>query len=187
VKDPLIFSLRPLVSENTLFLDRDGVLNHAVMRGSEISSPRSLNEFRIAEDIDALATPEIVRYWNLVIVSNQPDISRGRIDIEFLKEIHKMLNRRIPLNEVYICPHQQLDGCLCRKPGIGLIQLFRHNHPNLKGKECMVGDRICDRDCAIKAGISFVLRKRPYISEYPTALSVNTIDDLWSLKTQLII
>lgn len=186
MKEPMVFSFRPVKATNTLFLDRDGVLNHAVLRKSEISSPRSLDEFKIADDIDALAVPEIVQHWNLVLVSNQPDLARGEIDLVFLKEIHEIISHRIPLNEVYICPHQQSDGCTCRKPRMGLIQRFRNNHPELNGKECMVGDRISDWNCALKAKIPFVLRKRPYSTKLTKLTAyAYAIDDLWNLKTLL--
>lgn len=184
MKEPLVYSLRPLKAANTLFLDRDGVLNHSVLRKSEISSPRYLKEFKIAEDIDALAVSDIVEHWNLVVVSNQPDLARGEIDLVFLKEIHEIISHRIPLNEVYVCPHQQSDDCTCRKPGTGLIQRFRINHPELKGKECIIGDRISDWKCALKAKIPFVLRKRPYNVKL-TKSTAHAINDLWNLTTLL--
>ena len=66
---PLIYRYRSMRAANTLFLDRDGVLNDEVIRGSEVSSPRCLEEVRIACDIDALGKPEIVENWRLVMVS----------------------------------------------------------------------------------------------------------------------
>ncbi len=182
--EPLVFTFRPLTAANTLFLDRDGVLIHPVLRGLEVSSPRCLEEVRIADDIDALAATDITRHWNIVVVSNQPDLARGRINLKLVKGIHERISRRIPLNAVYICPHQQSDGCVCRKPRLGLIQRFRSDHPESGGKECMVGDRFSDRDCAQNAGIPFVLRKRPYNEELALS-TVLVIDNLWDLRILL--
>lgn len=184
VHEPIVFSFRPLSAANTLFLDRDGVLNYAVRRKTEVSSPRSLKEFRIVNDIDALAAKDIIERWNLVVISNQPDISRGKINLEFLEEIHKKINSRIPLNEVYICPHQHIDGCNCRKPNTGMIQQFHSNHPTFEGKECMVGDRSIDLNCAFTAKIPFIFRKRPYNANLGK-LATYVIEDLWNLKTIL--
>ena len=88
---PIVFRFNNPVSPNTLYLDRDGVLNEAVIRGSEISSPRNLKELKISSDIVALASPNIVKNWNLVIVTNQPDISRGLIDLTFVDEINSKI------------------------------------------------------------------------------------------------
>lgn len=182
--EPLVFQYRPLTAENSLFLDRDGVLIHSVLRGSEVSAPRCLDEVQIADDIDALSAPDITQHWNIVIVSNQPDLSRGTIGVGFVQAINVKINSRILLNVVYVCPHQQSDDCYCRKPEDGLIRRFRSDYPQLKGKECMVGDRISDRDCAFSAGIPFVLRKRPYNEDLAIS-TVLIIDNLWDLRTLL--
>jgi len=181
IDQPLIFSFRPLKAANVLFLDRDGVLNQTVLRKSEVSSPRLLEEIKIAEDVSALAESEIVSHWNLVVISNQPDLARGTINIEFINAVNNLINQSVPLNAVYICPHQESDHCICRKPEAGLIQLFRRDHSHVKGKECLVGDRSNDRDCAIKAEIPFVLRKRSYNSNIESSIQY-AIDDLKDLK-----
>jgi len=184
INGPLIYQYQPLRAANTLFLDRDGVLNDAVVRGKEVSSPRDLDEVNLADDIDALASPDIVLRWNLLVLTNQPDLSRGSIDLQFLSKVHDKINELIPINAVYVCPHQKAEDCICRKPGIGMIQKFRNDHPELYRKECMVGDRISDWQCALKAGMPFVLRKRPYNKGLVSSMS-HSIDNLWELKTIL--
>ena len=84
IKTPFVFRLKEPQASNTLYLDRDGVLNEAVIRGAEISSPRNLHELNICNDIDSLARPNIVENWNLVIITNQPDISRKLINLNFI-------------------------------------------------------------------------------------------------------
>jgi len=180
LNEPLVFSFRPLTAENTLFLDRDGVLLHPVMRGDEVSAPRSIKEIQVEEDIDALAQPGITRNWNMIVVSNQPDLSRGRFGMEFMDEVHRRINERIPLNAAYICPHLQSENCNCRKPKIGLLERFHKDHPNRGGKKYLVGDRSSDYDCARKAGMQFVLRKRPYNSGLASETPL-LINNLWEL------
>jgi D-glycero-D-manno-heptose 1,7-bisphosphate phosphatase len=180
LNEPLVFSFRPLTAENTLFLDRDGVLLRPVMRGDEVSAPRSMEEIQIEDDIDSLAQPDIARNWNMVVISNQPDLSRGRFGVKFVDEVHRQINERIPLNAAYICPHLQSENCDCRKPKIGLLERFRRDHPGRGRKEYLVGDRSSDCDCAREAGVQFVLRKRPYNSEL-AAVAPLLIDDLWEL------
>jgi len=166
---------------NTLYLDRDGVLNDVVIRGTEVSSPRSLKEFKISSDIDALASPNISKNWNLVIVTNQPDISRGLIDLNFVNEINSKIIAILPINVVFVCPHQREDACSCRKPKIGMIEQFRLDYPDIKGNELFVGDRKSDFECTQKAQIPFILRKRDYNTDL-CGLAYLTIDDLSYFK-----
>ena len=177
-KGPVIFLLKPMTALNTLFLDRDGVLNHAVIRGSEISSPRSMKEFQLTDDIDALNDIDIQKNWNLVVISNQPDLSRGRITLQLLQKFHSLIASRIMLNAVYLCPHLRKDDCGCRKPACGLIQHFRENY-SLIGKELLIGDQMNDQGCAKAANIPFFLRCRPYNQELKaSSFAINHLNEI---------
>ena len=180
---PIVFQFRPISCSNTLFLDRDGVLNEVVLRGEKVSSPQCVGEFSITDDIAALADSDFVNNWNLIVVSNQPDLSRGLIGLELIEEINRLILARIPLNSAYICPHLQTENCLCRKPKTGLIQQFYKDNPMHKGKELLVGDRLVDLECAANAGIDSALIRREYNSEVTSANF--HIDNLWSLVQTL--
>jgi len=178
---PIVFRFNNPVSPNTLYLDRDGVLNEAVIRGSEISSPRNLKELKISSDIVALASPNIVKNWNLVIVTNQPDISRGLIDLTFVDEINSKIVSILPINVIYVCPHQREDVCLCRKPKIGMIEQFRLDYPEINGNELFVGDRKSDFKCAQSASIPFLLIRNFYNKEINNKIN-NKFDNLLEIK-----
>ena len=141
-----------------------------------------MKEFKISSDIVALRSFNIVNNWNLVIVTNQPDISRGLIDLNFVDEINSKIVAILPINVVYVCPHQREDACPCRKPKIGMIEQFRLDYPDIKGNELFVGDRKSDLECAQRAQITFVLRKRDYNTDLYD-LSDSTIDDLSYFKS----
>ena len=169
--EPLIYKYTPLTRAKTLLLDRDGVLNRVVMRGTEVSSPRSRDELVLFEDLSALAEPSIVDDWNLIIVSNQPDLSRGKIDLELVEYINQSILGQIPLNASYICSHVASDECRCRKPKTGLIDRIKEDFPQAMEKVVLVGDRDTDRECAERAGTDFILRRREY--NIPCAASVD--------------
>lgn len=151
-----------MVKSKTLFLDRDGVLNRAVLRCSKASSPRTQKELVFSEDLFALTEPSIIGDWNLVILSNQPDLARGMIDQEPVKYINRSILEQIPLNASYICPHTASDNCCCRKPKTSLVDRFKKNYPQEIEKLVLVGDRDTDRKCAEQADVEFILRKREY-------------------------
>jgi D-glycero-D-manno-heptose 1,7-bisphosphate phosphatase len=132
------------------------------MRGIEVSSPRTKDELLLSEDLSALAESSIIDDWNLVVVSNQPDISRGRINLNLVEYISEAILSQVPLNASFICPHIASENCECRKPKIGLIDRFKKDFPEIVGKMILVGDRDTDRECAKRAGMDFILRKRKY-------------------------
>ena len=182
INKPIVFRFKNPEAPNTLYLDRDGILNEAVIRGAAISSPRNMKEFKISSDIVALTSPNIIKNWNLVIVTNQPDISRGLIDLNFVDEINSKIIAILPINVVYVCPHQHEDACSCRKPKIGMIEQFRLDYPDIKGNELFIGDRESDFECTQKAQIPFILRKRDYNIDL-CDLAYLTIDDLSYFKS----
>ena len=164
--EPVLFFYRKLSAENTLYLDRDGVLNKVVLRDGEISSPRIEDEIQIAEDVVHLANNRIVSDWNLVVITNQPDVSRKYIDDQFLEGINNLILKYVPINAVFYCPHLKESMCECRKPKTGIIDRFRQDYPSAVKKECMIGDQQTDFECAQLACISFITREREYNAEF---------------------
>lgn len=187
-KEPISFLFKPITAQNTIFLDRDGVLNHVVFREDEISSPRSLEEFQLSEDIDALKEPWIQENWNLVVITNQPDLSRGLVTMDLLERFHALIAERIPVNAVYICPHLSADQCDCRKPACGLVWRFRRDQ-HLKGRELFIGDRKSDQECAKAAKILFTLRCRPYNQELikNSRFTINNLGEIQTLIEKEVI
>jgi len=48
---PLVIKLSEPTYENTLYLDKDGVLNVAIERDKKLSSPRNIKEVAIKKDL----------------------------------------------------------------------------------------------------------------------------------------
>lgn len=148
---------------NTLYLDRDGVINKAIIRQGKVSSPRNKSEFILFEDLKIFRSDFFKELeCNLVIVTNQPDLTRGRIDINLLKCFNDLIKDIIDVNLIYICPHINSSNCFCRKPKTGMIENYRNKFSKLNGKELFIGDQEVDRLCAYKSKIPFILIKRKY-------------------------
>lgn len=103
------------------FLDRDGVLNKLVVRDGRAGSPRTLDEFELLPGVGSAV--EALRRAGLlvVVVTNQPDVARGLLVLPELERMHGRLRALLPVDSVYTCPHDDADGCLCRKPKPGLL------------------------------------------------------------------
>jgi D-glycero-D-manno-heptose 1,7-bisphosphate phosphatase len=148
------------VTPAAVFLDRDGVLNDAVVRDGKPYPPSSLDELVIAADaLDALRRLKAARY-RLVVVTNQPDVARGTQRREVVEAINAALTAALPLDEVRVCYHDDRAACACRKPAPGLLlQPPAHDMP----RSVMIGDRWRDVEAAARAGVgASVLIDRAY-------------------------
>ncbi|MBV9782893.1 MAG: HAD family hydrolase [Acidisphaera sp.] len=149
--------MRPAV-----FLDRDGVLNTVIYRDGRPASPRGLEEFVLEPGApEALARLRDAG-WLLFVVTNQPDISRGLLQPSILAAMHRELARCLPLDEILACPHDDADGCTCRKPRPGmLLDLARRWRVSLD-RSFMIGDQDRDMQCGRAAGCATIQLARPY-------------------------
>jgi len=139
-----VHSLRPAA-----FLDRDGVINRAVVRSGKPYPPASADDLEILPGVpEALARLKAAGYA-LVVVTNQPDIARGVTTQAAVDAIHARIRHLLPLDEIRTCPHDDADGCGCRKPKPGL--LLRHPSYDLP-VSVMVGDRWRDIEAGRAAG-----------------------------------
>lgn len=104
-----------------VFLDRDGVINRAVMRDGKPYAPAFVDELEILPGVDAALARLRAAGYALIVVTNQPDIARGTTTREAVDAIHAFMRAELPLDEVRVCPHDDADDCPCRKPKPGLL------------------------------------------------------------------
>ena len=144
------------MSHKVVFLDRDGVLNALVERDGKMVSPRLFKDFRILDGVsDAIETLRQQNY-ELVVVTNQPDISRG---LMLQSELDQMTQAVLALgvHQVLICPHSDEDTCLCRKPKPGLLTQYLESLESEPTELWMIGDREVDMMAGLSAGATTVL------------------------------
>jgi len=83
-----------------VFLDRDGVLNEAIVRNAKPYPPRDLSELVIASGAGA-ALEELKREgFLLIVVTNQPDIARGKATRADVDQINARLAAILPLDAI---------------------------------------------------------------------------------------
>jgi transaldolase len=140
-----------------VFLDRDGVINRAVMRGGRPFPPASVDELEIAPDAPAALRALHEAGYVLVCVTNQPDVARGRQRRDEVEKINAEVSRRVPLDDVRVCYHDDADRCECRKPQPGmLVASARDLHLDVTAS-VMVGDRWSDIEAGRRAGCRTLL------------------------------
>ena len=140
------------MKNKAVFLDRDGVLNRAIVCDGKPYPPASLAEFEILPGTkEALDKLKEAGYL-LIVVTNQPDVGRGTQQKSIVEEMHEVLRTILPLDEIYVCYHGYDGECECRKPQPGmLLAAAREFKIDLK-KSFMIGDRSKDIEAGKAAG-----------------------------------
>jgi D-glycero-D-manno-heptose 1,7-bisphosphate phosphatase len=138
------------MSPRAVFLDRDGVLNRAVVRGGKPYPPSTAADVEIPADVPAALARLKAAGFRLVVVTNQPDVARGHQRRSIVEAINSVLATTLPLDEFRVCYHDDADGCGCRKPEPGL--LLRAPAHDL-AQSVMVGDRWRDIEAGRRAGV----------------------------------
>jgi D-glycero-D-manno-heptose 1,7-bisphosphate phosphatase len=140
-----------------VFLDRDGVLNEAIVRDGKPYSPKSIEEVVIAADAaNALRTLHGAGF-RLIMATNQPDIARGNIARERVLEINRYICSKLAIDAVEICEHDDADQCDCRKPKPGMLIRAAERDGIELSESFMIGDRWRDIEAGRRANCRTVL------------------------------
>jgi D-glycero-D-manno-heptose 1,7-bisphosphate phosphatase len=145
-----------------LFFDRDGVINK-VINSENFRGPRCVEEVFISEGIlEILSLSKFLGFSNLV-VTNQPDVSRGHLSVESLQSIHNLVMHHLPnIDAIITCPHASSDWCICRKPKDGMLRVAGQEFNIDLSRSFMIGDRWVDIEAGRSAGVKTVLVEREY-------------------------
>ena len=160
-------SMSPEAKQPAVFLDRDGVINRAFVRDGKPYSPPT------PEDLDVLpGGPEALRDlrshgYKLLVVTNQPDVGRGKQSRESLEAMHQDLRARLSLDDILVCTHTDADDCDCRKPLPGMLLEAAKKHNIDLAASYMVGDRWKDIDAGYNAGCKTILVDYGYSERSP--------------------
>lgn len=150
-----------------VFLDRDGVINRALVRDNKPHPPASLAEFEILSGVPEACARLKAAGFKLVVATNQPDVGRGTLSRQIVEEIHGYMSQCLSLDLVEVCYHpgQGQSQCDCRKPRPGML-LHASTELGLDlTRSWMVGDRWRDIDCGHAAGCRTIFIDRGYAEE----------------------
>jgi len=153
--------------KKAVFLDRDGVINRNV---HDLTKPDQL--------VLIPGSAEAIRKINessllVVVITNQPVISKGFCSFEVMEKIHKRMSSLLAkegacIDAVYMCPHHPEKGhrgevpalkieCDCRKPLTGLFLQAEKERGIDLGKSWVVGDSYSDVAAGRSIGAKTIL------------------------------
>lgn len=150
-----------------VFLDRDGVLNRALVLDGKPNPPACLEEFSILPDARVCLEELKKQGFSLIVVTNQPDVARGHQSISVVEEMNRRLRQALPLDEVLVCYHDDMDDCSCRKPRPGLLQEAQRKYELDLSRSYLIGDRWKDVDAGNAAGCKTALIDYQYRERGP--------------------
>ena len=152
-----------------VFLDRDGVLNEAILRNGKPYPPADESDLKIPSGTaEALAMLKD-RGFLLLVVTNQPDVARGSQTRECVEQIHTRLRNDLPVDAIFTCYHDDSDECECRKPKPGLLRAAADQYGVNLSDSFVIGDRWRDIDAGASAGCRTIWIDHSYSERAPTA------------------
>jgi D,D-heptose 1,7-bisphosphate phosphatase len=148
--------------QKCVFLDRDGTIN---IYNDFIRKPQ---DFELIEGAAEAIKKINASGYLAIIITNQPVIARGEVEIETLDLIHMKMETDLGrhgayIDALYYCPHHPDKGfpgekpeykieCSCRKPKPGMILAAAEKYNIDLSKSYMVGDDKRDIEAAQAAG-----------------------------------
>lgn len=167
-----------------IFLDRDGVLNNAVIVDGKPYPPKSVNELIIPEGVKEGIKQLKELDYILIVITNQPDVARGTTSMKTVDDINNYLKQELIIDDFFCCFHDNADICECRKPKPGMIFTAAKKWNIDLESSFMVGDRWRDIETGKNAGVKTILIDLGYKEKYviPDYTTSNFIE-----ATQIII
>ena len=155
------------MTNRAVFLDRDGVINRAIVVDGRPYAPRSFGEFRLMPGARACVGRLRAAGLKVVVVTNQPDVARKLIDPAELEKMNQRLISELAVDAVKVCAHRQDEGCNCRKPRPGMLVAAAAELGIALGRSYMVGDRWSDVEAGHAAGCYTLKIERGYVNDRP--------------------
>lgn len=156
-----------MAKARAIFLDRDGVINRALVRDGKPYPPEALADLellpRVREAIALLKN----RGFLIIVVTNQPDVGAGRQRREIVEAFHARLMAELPLDAIKVCYHIDEDGCACRKPRPGMLLEAAAEFRLDLSRSCLVGDRWRDVAAGQAAGCRSYFIDYGYLEKRP--------------------
>jgi len=155
------------MKRRAVFLDRDGVLNRAIIKEGKPYPPASVDEVEIPPGVvEALQRLKDAGFV-LIVVSNQPDVARGATAKATVEEINDFLAKRMPIDRFIMCYHDSGDACDCRKPASGMLLCGAQEFDIELASSYMVGDRWKDIEAGQRAGCRTLFIDNGYAERQP--------------------
>ena len=146
-----------------VFIERDGVLNKVRLERQHQVSPVTLSEFKVNREAGPLLGKLKAAGFKIIVTSNQPGLSRGYLSRRELDRMHDLLRQMLPIDDIFVCPHDEADVCPCRKPKPGLVIEAKFKWHLDMDRSFVISDKWQDAEAARAAGCTSLLLNSPWV------------------------
>ena len=147
------------------FFDRDGIINKLVNDKNILRPPHNLSELKLNYEIfDSIKL--LKNRFMVFVVSNQPDVARGKLELNDLERINEKINNELKFLEI-VCEID--DNSLHKKPSPYMLNNLIKKYDIEKSSSWIFGDRWVDIEAGFQAGINTILLKNDYSFEDTSA------------------
>jgi D-glycero-D-manno-heptose 1,7-bisphosphate phosphatase len=148
-----------------IFFERDGILNVVRVERQHHVSPLTMEEFHVNTAIAPLLAKLKAEGFCLIATTNQPGLSRGYQSRRELDRMHELLRRKLPIDDILVCPHDETDSCPCRKPKPGLLVEAAFQWSLDLDRSFVVSEKWQDAEAARTAGCTSLLLQSPWVGD----------------------
>ncbi|HHH52783.1 MAG TPA: HAD-IIIA family hydrolase, partial [Bacteroidetes bacterium] len=156
----------------TIFLDRDGVINHR-RPGSYV---KNIEDFRFTSGAKEAMKKLSKHFKRIIVVTNQQGLGKGLMSLDELKKVNKFMLEEVEksggrIDGIYFCSQLATDKSNCRKPDPALAYQAKRDFPEIEFQKSIIfGDSISDIQFGKNLGMRTVLipTKEEEQSKYPS-------------------
>jgi D-glycero-D-manno-heptose 1,7-bisphosphate phosphatase len=132
-----------------IFFDRDGTL---IKDKGYIKHEKDVEFYEYTFE----SLKKLQKHFHLFIVTNQGGISKGLVTKKEVESINSYVLAQLKTNgiiiqELYYCPHQEEDNCMCRKPNTYFIEQAIKKYDLNPSESFVIGDHLSDIQLAINS------------------------------------
>jgi D-glycero-D-manno-heptose 1,7-bisphosphate phosphatase len=170
--------------QKAVFVDRDGVLIRAPRINDKPHSIKKLEQLKILNGVNR-GIKLIKKNFKIIMITNQPDVYRKRTTIRDVKKINNFLKKKLKLNDVYVCYHDNFHKCNCRKPKPGMLLLAKKKWNIDLKKSFLIGDRSSDIVAGKKVGCTNFFINYNYNEKLPDKKDCNYVKSFYKAALQI--
>ena len=167
------------VARKVCFLDRDGVIN------KEVGDLSRTDQLSLIPGASTSIRRLNQNGFLVIVVTNQPNISRGKISKNEVIKMNNIIKEKTEVDDFFICYHDDIDNCSCRKPKPGLLLQASIKWNIDFNKSYLIGDRWKDIEAGKKVKCKTIFIDNKYGEtkhQSPTYISYSLFDAAQIIK-----
>ena len=149
----ILFNLKNIDPSWTLFIDRDGVINHE----KHLDYIHTWDEFKFYDGVKEAMEIFSKKFAYIIMITNQRGIAKGLTKLEDLQLIHKNMLQEIEdaggrIDKIYFCTDMESPN---RKPNPGMGLQAIKDFPRIDlSKSMMIGNTLSDMKFGRNLGVA---------------------------------